>query len=134
MAQTQPDAVSSESTWPSRPGCQLSAPSSVVSSCPEPRTQPRCVDTKLTSLAAKPGRTEAGGLLAGVEAGEGEAAADAVAGIGVEPECAGRLDVSQAVATARARRTALAALVRMMFMSLGRRNAFRHWTDGWFPC
>ena len=30
MAQTQPDAVSSESTWPSWPGCQLAA-ASVVS-------------------------------------------------------------------------------------------------------
>ena len=98
---------------------------------PRAEDQPRCVDTKLTSLAAKPGRTEVGGLLVGVEAGEGEAAADTVAGIGVEPECAGRLDVPQAVATARARRVAPVAAVRMAFMPLGRRNALRRWTDGW---
>jgi hypothetical protein len=63
-----------------------------VSSCPEPRTQPRCADTKLTSLAAKLRRTEAGGLLLGVEAGEGEGAADAAAGADVELEWAGRLE------------------------------------------
>jgi hypothetical protein len=63
-----------------------------VSSCPDPRTQPRCADTKLTSLTAKPRRTEAGGLLPGAEdgaadaVGEGEAAADAAAEDGVEPE------------------------------------------------
>ena len=104
-----------------------------MSSCPEPRTQPRCVDTKLTSLAAKLGRTETGGLLLGIEVGEGEAAADAAVGVGVELECAGRLEVPQAVATARARRAAPVAPVRMVFMPLGRCNALRRWTDGWFP-
>jgi hypothetical protein len=34
MAQTQPDAVSSESTWPSWPGCQLAAPSVVSHNAP----------------------------------------------------------------------------------------------------
>jgi hypothetical protein len=96
-----------------------------VSSCPEPRTQPRCADTKLTSLAAKLRRTEAGGLLLGVEAGEGEGAADAAAGADVELEWAGRLEVPQAVATARARRTAPAAPARMVFMPLRRCNALR---------
>jgi hypothetical protein len=72
------------------------APSPVMSSCPEPRTQPRCADTKLTSLAAKPGRAEAGGLLAGAEASAGEAAADAAAEAGVELERAARLEVPQA--------------------------------------
>jgi hypothetical protein len=111
---------------------QLSAPSPVVSSCPEPRTQPRCADTKLTSLAAKPGRTEADGLL-GVEAGEGEAAADAAAGGGVETECGDWLEVPQAVVRARARSAAPAVLARMMFMPLRRRNALRRWTDSSFP-
>jgi hypothetical protein len=37
MAQTQPDAVSSESTWPSRPGCQLAAPSVVSHNAPPVR-------------------------------------------------------------------------------------------------
>jgi hypothetical protein len=54
-----------------------------VSSFPEPRTQPRCVDTKVTSLTGKLGRTAAGGLLLGAEVGEGEADADAAAEVGV---------------------------------------------------
>jgi hypothetical protein len=103
-----------------------------VSSCPAPSTQPRCVDTKLTSLAAKLGRTEAGALLLGVEAGEGAAAADAAVEVGVELEVAGPLEVPQAVATAKARRAAPAPQARIVFIPLRRCNARRRWTDGWF--
>ena len=84
-------------------------------------------------MAATLRRTETGGLLLGVEAGGGEAVADAAAGAGVELECAGRLGVPQAVATARARRAAPAAPARIVFMPLRRCNALRGWTDGWFP-